>query len=149
MPDSGKSVYKICREQAGYTQEQAAELLHISVRMLCRYESGEAVVPNDVADGMVRLYNDNFLAVEHLRRGSEMAARLIPAVDGCDFQTGSIRFFNLLSEMEAVGRDLLRMAEDRRITPEEQEEFEQKILPILNRSSAVNTNLRLAAERGR
>lgn len=148
MPGSDKTIYKICREQAGYTQEQASELLHISVRMLCRYESGETVVPNDVADAMVRLYNDNFLAVEHLRRSSEAAARILPAVDGCDFQVGAIRFFNLLAEMDAVGRDLLRMAEDGRITPEEQEEFEQKILPILNRSSAVNTNLRLAAERG-
>ena len=55
MPDKDKTIYKICREQAGYTQEQAAELLHISVRMLCRYESGEAVVPNDLVAGMVTL----------------------------------------------------------------------------------------------
>lgn len=149
MPDSGKSVYKICREQAGYTQEQAAELLHISVRMLCRYESGEAEVPNDIAYAMVRLYNDNFLGIDHLRRSSELAAQLIPAIDCCDFQTGAIRFYNLQEEMEAVGRKLLRMAEDGRIDPVEQEEFDTKILPILNRLSAAAANIRLAAERRR
>ena len=27
MTDADKTIYKICREQAGYTQERAAELL--------------------------------------------------------------------------------------------------------------------------
>ena len=40
MTDSDKTIYKICREQAGYTQERAAELLNCSVRQLARYEAG-------------------------------------------------------------------------------------------------------------
>ena len=40
MADADKTIYKICREQAGYTQERAAELLNCSVRQLARYEAG-------------------------------------------------------------------------------------------------------------
>jgi transcriptional regulator with XRE-family HTH domain len=40
MTDADKTIYKICREQAGYTQERAAELLNCSVRQLARYEAG-------------------------------------------------------------------------------------------------------------
>ena len=67
MTGSGKTIYKICREQDGYTQERAAELLPCSVRALARYESGECGMPDNLAYRMVRLYNSQFLAVEHLR----------------------------------------------------------------------------------
>lgn len=40
MTDADKTIYKICRKQAGYTQERAAELLNCSVRQLARYEAG-------------------------------------------------------------------------------------------------------------
>ena len=56
MTDADKTIYKICREQAGYTQERAAELLSCSVRQLSRYEAGEAQVPDDLAYAMVRLW---------------------------------------------------------------------------------------------
>ena len=57
MPGNGIEVYRICREQAGYTQESAAERLPCSVRQLARYESGEASVPDDIAYQMVVLYD--------------------------------------------------------------------------------------------
>ena len=40
MTDADKTIYKICRKQAGYTHERAAELLNCSVRQLARYEAG-------------------------------------------------------------------------------------------------------------
>jgi transcriptional regulator with XRE-family HTH domain len=40
MTESSRNIYKVCREQAGYTHERAAELLPCSVRALSRYESG-------------------------------------------------------------------------------------------------------------
>lgn len=150
MPGNDKTIYKICREQAGYTQEQAAELMHISVRMLCRYESGETVVPNDVADSMVRLYNDNFLAVEHLRQSSEAAARILPAVDRCSIQTGAMRLFNRMGTFLSKRPDLqlLQIAEDGVIDEAERQELDA-ILDDLEELVKVFTDIRLAAERGR
>ena len=74
MPGNGIEVYRICREQAGYTQESAAERLPCSVRQLARYESGEAPVPDDIAYQMVVLYDSQLLAVQHLRLVSHVAA---------------------------------------------------------------------------
>lgn len=151
MPENDKTIYKICREQAGYTQEQAAELLNVSVRMLCRYESGESIVPNDVADQMVRLYNDNYLAVAHLRDSSGMAAALIPAVDrDCDIQTAAMRLFNRMSKFFSSRPDLqlLQIAEDGIIDDLERAELDV-ILAEMAELSKVFMELRFAAEKGR
>ena len=114
MPESGETIYKTCRKQAGYTQEHAAELLSCSVRALARYESGETAVPDDVAYCMVRLYNSQFLAVEHLRRVSQVAAQLIPQVEPCTIQTAALRLFNCVADFvdEHPDLKLLRIAED-------------------------------------
>lgn len=78
MPDHDKTIYKTCREAAGYTQERAAELLNISVRHLARIESGEQLPPDDIAYSMVMLYDSQYLAVQHLRRASQLAASILP-----------------------------------------------------------------------
>ena len=49
MPDNDKTIYKTCREAAGYTQERAAELLNLSVRQLARFEAGELIPGDDIA----------------------------------------------------------------------------------------------------
>lgn len=121
MAERGRTIYKICREQAGYTQERAAELLPCSVRMLARYESGECGVPGDLAYRMVRLYNSQFLAVEHLRNESRLAASIIPAVDDCSLQTAAIRLVNRVLRFAEDHRDrqLMEIIEDGVITGDE------------------------------
>lgn len=78
MPEDVWNIYKICREQAGYTQERAAELLGCSVRALARYESGGTLVPDPAAYRMIQLYNSHYLGMEHLRLVSQVAAELLP-----------------------------------------------------------------------
>lgn len=147
MPEDGRNIYKTCRELAGYTQEHAAELLGCSVRALARYEGGEAFPSDDLAIRMDALYTNHFLAYDHLCQTSQVAAALLPPVEACDYQTASLRFFNLLEEMEAVGRWLLRSAEDNRLDEQEQAEFETRILPVLKRVGGSATEVRLAAGR--
>ena len=91
MTDMDKRIYKICREQAGYTQERAAELLSCSVQQLARYEAGASPVPDDLAYAMVGLYNSQYLAVEHLRLVSQLAASIIPAVSAARAANSSSR----------------------------------------------------------
>lgn len=121
MAEDGRSIYKICRDQAGYTQERASELLPCSVRMLARYESGESAVPDDLAYRMVRLYNSQFLAVEHLRHVSHLAQELLPEVDDCTLQTAAIRLVNRVLRFASDHRDrqLMEIIEDGVITGEE------------------------------
>ena len=134
MPEGGKTIYQICRKQAGYTQENAAELLGCSVRMLARYESGEVPVPDEIVCRMDQLYCSHFLAYTHLHKSSRLAAKLLPAVTDCGIQTAAMSFFNQLEGLENdVGRMLVRIAEHRVIDPQERHVTEEKILPRLER----------------
>ncbi|WP_312637172.1 helix-turn-helix transcriptional regulator [Oscillibacter sp.] len=135
MTEPVRNIYKICREQAGYTQERAAELLPCSVRALARYESGECGVPGDIAYRMVRLYNSQFLAVEHLRNESQLAASIIPAVDDCTLQTAAIRLVNRVLRFAEDHRDrqLMQIIEDGVISGDER--------PLMNEIMADITEI--------
>lgn len=127
MPGNGIEVYRICREQAGLTQEQAAEGLNCSVRQLARYESGETPVPDDLAYAMVRRYDSQYLAVEHLRLVSNVAAEVLPPVTVLDLPRAAIRIINLVRKFAERHREqaLLDIAEDGVISPEERPLFDE------------------------
>lgn len=148
MTEKDRTIYKICREQAGYIQERAAELLPCSVRQLARYESGEAPVPDDMAYRMVRLYNSQFLAVEHLRMVSQLAASIIPAVDSISLQTAAMRLFNCVVDFadKHPDRKLLRIAEDGIIDETERPVLDE-ILDELAKLTKVCTEVWIATER--
>ena len=127
MPGNGIEVYRICREQAGYTQESAAERLPCSVRQLARYESGEAPVPDDIAYQMVVLYDSQLLAVQHLRLVSHVAADVLPPVVVLDLPRAAIRIINQVRRFAKRHREqeLLDIAEDGVISPEERPLFDE------------------------
>jgi len=147
MPYDGGNIYKIRREQAGLTQEHAAELLGCSVRALARYESGEVLPSDYIARRMDDLYNNHFLSYEHLRQTSQVAAELLPPVEDNGFPAAVIEFIRLsiCGEIDEVGQELLRFAEDGRLDPEERERFKTKVLPVLDRITKAATEVRLAA----
>ena len=126
MTEHGKSIYKACREQAGLTQEDAAERLSCSVRSLARYEAGEAQVPDDIAYRMVVLYDSQYLAVEHLRQASQVAARILPPLSVMALPVAVIRIINRVRAFAARHRDtaLLQIAEDGVISDEERPLFD-------------------------
>lgn len=112
MPDRDKTIYKTCREAAGYTQERAAELLNISVRHLARIEGGEQLPPDDIAYSMVMLYDSQYLAVQHLRRASQLAASILPPVEQITLQTATIRLYNGCFDDDDVGTRIFWKIED-------------------------------------
>lgn len=127
MPGNGIEIYRTCREQAGLTQEQAAEGLNCSVRQMARYEAGEVPVPDDIAYQMVVLYDSQLLAVQHLRLVSHVAAEILPPVTVLDLPRAAIRIINLVRKFAERHREreLLDIAEDGVISPEERPLFDQ------------------------
>ena len=127
MPDNDKTIYKTCREAAGYTQERAAELLNLSVRQLARFEAGELIPGDDIAYSMVVLYDSQYLAVQHLRSASHLAAAILPPVEQTTLQAATIRLFNSFSRWADKRRDrqLLDIAEDGIIDEEERPMFDE------------------------
>lgn len=118
---------KTCRELAGLTQEAAADKLCCSVRSLARYESGEQAVPDDVAYKMAVVYESQYLAVQHLRLVSHVAAELLPPVTVLDLPQAAIRIINrfrLFAENHRE-RELLAIAEDGVISPEERPLYDE------------------------
>ena len=120
-------IYKTCRESAGMTQEQAAERLNCSVRALARYEAGEQRTPDDVAYHMAVLYDSQYLAVQHLRLVSQVAAELLPPVAVRELPVAAIRIINRVRAFAEQHReqDLLDIAEDGVISPEERPLFDE------------------------
>lgn len=132
MPGNGSQIYQTCREQAGLTQEQAAESLNCSVRQLARYEAGEAPVPDDIAYQMVVLYDSQLLAVQHLRLVSHVAAEILPPVTVLDLPRAAIRIINLVGKFAERHREraLLDIAEDGVISPEERPLFDEIMVEL-------------------
>ena len=70
--------YKSCRNNAGFTQEQAAELLHIAVRTLSEYENG-GNVPDEIVAMMADQYRAPVLAWWHLKTTSVLG-KFLPEI---------------------------------------------------------------------
>lgn len=62
------------------TQEDAAELLHVSERSLSAYENG-ATVPDDIVDRMAQVYNAPLLACWHMKYHSVLGKYLPDVFD--------------------------------------------------------------------
>ena len=77
MKEHSENRYKTSRLAAGLTQERAAELLGVSVRMLSDYECGRARPPDNAVLSMTRAYGDLALGHEHLR-DSELGREVLP-----------------------------------------------------------------------
>lgn len=148
MSNDGKTIYKTCREAAGLTQERAAELLNCGVRTLARWECGACLPPEDIVYHMIMLYNNQYLAVEHLRQASQIAADLLPAVENCNLQTATIRLVNRVLRFAGEHRDqqLLQIAEDGKIDEQEQALFNE-ITGELRTIVEASTEVCLAKER--
>lgn len=124
MPGNGSEIYRTCREQAGLTQEQAAESLNCSVRQLARYESGEAPVPDDIAYRMVVLYDSQLLEVQHLRLVSQVAADLLPPIAEVNLSVASLALINRATELADNYRRMMQIAEDDRIDEQERPDYQ-------------------------
>jgi len=67
-----KTYYKISREKAGLTQEQASEKTGICVRDISKYENSENV-PDHIVALMSKAYNDPKLAYWHFKEYNPLA----------------------------------------------------------------------------
>ena len=79
--------YKASRQDAGLTQEQAAEALSIAVRTLSDYENCHVRPPDDTVLAMMDAYSDISLGYEHIY-DSELGRKVLakhsmPESNGC------------------------------------------------------------------
>lgn len=119
--------YKKCRENAGYTQEQAAELLDISIHTLSNYEADKEkrfTVPSDeMVDCMATVYDTPLLAMWHLQTHNPLG-RYFPEVQPLQ-STNDMGFQTMLTANDFAKAEELfcKIMADGRITPDEEEDF--------------------------
>jgi len=91
MKRTCENIYKSARVDAGLTQEKAAEMLFISTRSLCDYESGKTIPPEDVVSRMVDVYDSPRLGYQHLKQNNIVGRRLLPDLKTNDLPRAVLR----------------------------------------------------------
>ena len=123
MPGKDPNCYKRARQQAGYTQEAAAEVLATSVESLKAYETGVRMPPNHMAADMAEAYGAPWLAVEHLQAVSGELG-VLPQVRVQGLPTAVLTLVNRCAGLDGQLRSLMRIAEDGVIDEAERESFD-------------------------
>ena len=119
--------YKVCRETAGLTQEQAAEVLHVSVRQLSDYENSKQRVPDEMVSSMAEQYNAPLLAWYHLKYNHPLG-KFLP-----DLQeprtNGDMAFQAILAkdELDPAVDDIKKIVSDGIVDESEQAAFRECI----------------------
>jgi len=120
-----ENIYFTARRAAGLSQERWAELLGVSPEAVSQYER-DIILPSDrVVLTMADLADLQVLGIWHLRKKSEIAARELPPVERLPLPLAVVQLLDAIrSFSEAHGEDeLLRIAADGRVDPEEEPRF--------------------------
>ena len=138
-----QNIYQKARELTGYTQETAAELLHISVESVRAYETDKRRPPDHLVVMMANLYDFPYLAYQHL--AASPLGDLLPRVEPLRLQQATMKLFRLLRGFARDQRteQLLAIAEDGQIDDVERPEYE-KIMEELRAIIAIALSVELA-----
>lgn len=138
MISKSKSIYSRARVFAGISQESAAELLHLSVRALADYESGQRRPPAQTVEQMAALYDSPGLRLDHARETDELG--IIPeSAQPCTLECAALRLGNRLRRFyrgdyaDRIGE----IAEDGRIDEGEAADYRQITCELRSLHAAI------------
>lgn len=138
MKDFGLQL-KTCREAAGFTQEAASRLLHISVRTLGSYESG-ANVPDDVIFQMMKIYDTPVLGYKWLRN-TKTGRSLLPDIESRNLPETILCLLADLNTADKYTMDLINIGQDGKVDAKEQPLYcriVESLKPILKTVFSLN-----------
>jgi len=125
------NIYKFARKNAGLTQEEAAELLHISVRSLADYEAGRTIPPDDIVCNMVEIYKARWLAYSHLKYSTMVGQRYLPELSLTDLPRSVLKLEKEVRDLENINGELVAIACDGEIDEQERPMW-QRIIKEIN-----------------
>lgn len=137
MHERYRSIYQLARNNAGLTQEQVAELLHISVRSLADYESGVTIPNGDIVYDMVDVYDANWLGYEHLRLSTKVGQRCLPAINITDLAQSVLSLQKESIDVENIKPCMIKIASNGRVDDHEVERWEEVTKEILEMAGAA------------
>lgn len=109
---SNQNIYQSARECTDFTQEAAAECLHISTESLRMYETGRRRPSDEMAVMMADAYHDAALVYRHIK--ASPVGCVLPELTERSLQECAMRLFRLLRNIVREERiaALLEIAED-------------------------------------
>ena len=127
MQDDYSNIYRNSRRTAGLTQERWAEALGISVDAVRQYETGQIMPSDEVVRRMIEVSTLTALGYWHLCNKSRLAADLLPEVERLPLAQAVVQLLGRMRDFDRKHHDddLLVIAEDGRVDPEELPRFQQ------------------------
>jgi transcriptional regulator with XRE-family HTH domain len=110
MKQRCKNIYQNARRFAGFTQEQASELLFISTRSLAEYEAGRTVPPDDTVCRMIEVYKTEWLGYAYLKQSSEVGRKLLPEIEFTDLPRSVLKLQKEVYDINQFGPEMITMA---------------------------------------
>lgn len=138
-----QNIYKNARKSAGFTQEKAAQLLNVSVDSLRDYEQSQRPVPSDVASAMCDVYQAPYLAVQHLRRSSELGERVVPEIQLKDLPEAVLSVLAAVQRFIVKRDAMIEIVADGKIEEDEQAEWDE-IMDRMNNLFVAMANMRFS-----
>jgi transcriptional regulator with XRE-family HTH domain len=132
MQKEAKTVYKTARLTTNFTQETAAELLHVSVESIRAYERRVTVPPDDIVILMIDLYGTPWLAIQHLISTSKVAERFLPHIELRDLPTSVLMLQKEISDTGRISGEIERQEQPKwQIVTKELQELAGAALAVL------------------
>jgi len=139
MPNESRNIYKISRESAGLTQEKAAELLDISVRCLCDYESDKRRTPDITVIKMIEIYNAQYLAYQHLKTSAEVGQAYMPNIELRDLPSAILKLQKEVNDFLRCREELIDITCDGVITEDERPRWDGILKELDDVAAAIMT----------
>lgn len=118
MSKTSTNIYQTSRISTKRTQADAAAFLGISERTLAAYEAGDSPVPDDIAAAMVRLYQDSFLAYQHLLQHN-MAKDILPTVEVLPLANAALQLMSVAEQYISIQSKMVDVCKDSKISDDE------------------------------
>lgn len=124
MEPKPRNIYKTARTVAGLTQERWAEAVGVSVDSIRGYEAGNVIPADETVRAMSEISGLAPLSYWHLCNKSTLAADMLPDVEQLPLPQAVVQLLVAISEFSEDHANLLVLAADGKISPDEAVEWE-------------------------
>lgn len=137
MAEKYRSIYQLARIISGLTQLEASERLHVNVRTLGKYESGEIIPNPDIVANMVQIYGTPWLGYEHLRQSSELGRQILPPINIDDLAKSVLILQKETADVERIKNEMIQIACDGIIEEHEKQSWDGVLKEVLEMAGAA------------
>ncbi|NLY44746.1 MAG: helix-turn-helix transcriptional regulator [Tissierella sp.] len=137
MNERYRNIYQLARNIADLTQLEASERLHVNVRTLGKYESGEIVPHSDIVANMVEVYGTSWLGYEHLRQSTELGMEILPAINVDDIAKSVLVLQKESSDVDSVKNCMVKIACDGLIESHEEHRWNEVTKEVFEMAGAA------------